>query len=47
MKELDSTQALLDSTIEIVDSVLQDSSEDEVFFGNQSSKEATGLKKSR
>ena len=35
--ELDSTQALLDSTIEIVDSVMQDSSEDEVFFGNKSS----------
>ena len=45
--ELDSTQALLDSTIEIVDSVIQDSSEDEIFFGNQSSKEVKGSKKSR
>ena len=44
---MDSTQDLLDSTIEIVDSVVQDSSEDEIFFGNKSSKEETGLKKSR
>ena len=47
MKELDSTQDLLDSTIEMVDSVVQDSSEDEVFFGKKSSKEVTGQKKSR
>ena len=45
--ELDSTQDLLDSTIEIVDSVVQDSSEDEVFFGSKSSKEVKGLQKSR
>ena len=45
--ELDSTQDLLDSTIEIVDSVVQDSSEDEVFFGNKSTKEVAGSKKSR
>ena len=48
MKELDSTQALLDSTIELVDSVIQDDSEEEVFFGKRSDKEALGgLKKCR
>ena len=43
MNDLDSTQALLDSTIqtpEIVDSVFQDEDEDEVFFGNKSQKES-------
>ena len=47
MKDLDSTQALLDSTIstpEIVDSVLQDEEEEEVFFGNKSQKELKNTK---
>ena len=42
MSELDSTQALLDSTIltpDLVDSVAQDSEEEEVFFGQVSDKE--------
>ena len=42
MSELDSTQALLDSTIltpDMVDSVAQDSEEEEVFFGQVSDKE--------
>ena len=47
MKELDSTQALLDSTIEIVDSVLQDESEDEIFFGTTYQKEMQRSKKLR
>lgn len=43
MGDLDSTQALLDSTIPtptIVDSVAQDSEEDEIFFGTVTDKEA-------
>ena len=44
--ELDSTQTLRDSTVSdsptLVDSVQQDSDEDEVFFGTRSSKEVTG-----
>ena len=42
MADLDSTQVLLESTIttpEMIDSVYQDESEDEVFFGKVSSKE--------
>ena len=41
-EDLDSTQALLDSTIPtptIVDSYAQDSEEEEIFFGNVSEKE--------
>ena len=44
MADLDSTQVLLESTIstpEMIDSVYQDESEDEVFFGKVSSKEMT------
>jgi len=46
MDDMDSTQALLDSTLpdtpDIVDSVIQDSEEDEIFFGNKSQKEERG-----
>ena len=48
MEDLDSTQALLDSTIPtptIVDSVAQDSEEDEIFFGQVSYKETQKGKK--
>ena len=48
MEDLDSTQALLDSTIPtptIVDSVAQDSEEDEIFFGQVSDKETRKGKK--
>ena len=48
MEDLDSTQALLDSTIPtptIVDSVAQDSEEDEIFFGHVSDKETQKGKK--
>ena len=42
--DMDSTQALLDSTLPetpvLVDSYLQDSDEDEIFFGNRSTKES-------
>jgi len=42
-EDMDSTQALLDSTLPetpvLVDSYLQDSEEDEIFFGNKSTKE--------
>jgi len=42
--DMDSTQALLDSTLPetpvLVDSYLQDSEEDEIFFGNKSTKES-------
>jgi len=45
VEDMDSTQALLDSTLPdtpvLVDSVLQDSDEDEIFFGNKSSKETS------
>ena len=48
MKVLDSTQALLDSTIpEIIDSVCQDSEEEEIFFGNKSEKEMKGEKRGK
>ena len=44
--DMDSTQALLDSTIpdtpDFVDSIIQDSEEDEIFFGDTSSKEKKG-----
>jgi len=44
--DMDSTQALLDSTIpdtpDFVDSVIQDSEEDEIFFGDTSTKEKKG-----
>ena len=44
--DMDSTQALLDSTLpdtpDFVDSVIQDSEEDEIFFGNKSTKEKKG-----
>jgi len=43
---LDTTQELLDDTLpstpDVVDSVIQDDSEDEIFFGNISSKEKNG-----
>ena len=43
---MDCTQDLLDSTVYdspyLVDSVQQDCDEDEVFFGNMSSKEVVG-----
>ena len=48
MDELDSTQALLDSTIPtptIVDSVVQDSEEEEIFFGKVTDKETLKGKK--
>jgi len=45
--DMDSTQALLDSTLpdtpDTLDSVLQDSDEEEIFFGNKSSKESKGI----
>jgi len=48
MKILDSTQALLDSTIpEIIDSVCQDSEEEDIFFGNKSDKELKGEKRGK
>ena len=47
--DMDSTQDLLDSTLpdlpdtpDFVDSVIQDSEEDEIFFGNKSTKEKKG-----
>ena len=43
--DLDSTQALLDSTVatpRFVDSVYQDESEEEIFFGEVSTKEQRG-----
>ena len=43
--DLDSTQALLDSTVanpRFIDSVYQDESEEEIFFGEVSSKEKKG-----
>ena len=48
MEDLDSTKALLDSTIPtptIVDSIAQDSEEDEIFFGQMSDKEKLKGKK--
>jgi len=43
--DMDSTQDLLDSTLpntpELVDSVLQDSDEDEIFFGSKTAKETS------
>ena len=43
MDDMDSTQALLESTVggipELIDSVAQDDDEDEIFFGRKSSKE--------
>jgi len=50
MEDLDSTQALLDSTIAtptIVDSIAQDSEEEEIFFGNVSEKEKVKSNKFR
>eukprot|EP00088_Acartia_fossae_P014244 TRINITY_DN17608_c0_g1_i5.p1 TRINITY_DN17608_c0_g1~~TRINITY_DN17608_c0_g1_i5.p1 ORF type:complete len:138 (-),score=36.18 TRINITY_DN17608_c0_g1_i5:498-911(-) len=42
---MDSTAVLLNETVEVVDSVDQDDSEDEVFFGNISEKEAKMYRK--